>query len=351
MPAPGIPGFWAELVSSATPKLKPPQAALVGERADPIGTTTPKLEPVKSNLSGVMAPKGNIATKIQTSAFFAAKAAEGPVDAKLRSPTAALSSTQTLTGTIASSLQRASTSLTGTHGQSGSMAATLRRAAWASTGTHTAAGPTVPTFDAAGAGQNSGSSNGVTSLSATHTAAGGAKCVAIAVLFYTRTTSTEDSAVTYGGTPMTKYAERDATSGVRFLRIFTLFNPPTGAQTVTASWSSSGTAVLGTISYVAVGSLGGPYAAASTTTTNNSVTVPSVVSTDMVFAAHAEQFTSSFSTDNHTTRATLANTATTPNIIRLSDTGTAGSVTGSVAMSCTQPSTQQWAAIGFRLIQ
>lgn len=205
-------------------------------------------------------------------------------------------------------------------------------------------------LDAVGSGADTGSvSSGPASISGTHTATGGAKCVVFCFVFYTRAV-TPATTVTYGGTSMTQWVDQEAgtATNTRRAQLFYLFNPPTGSQTVTVTPAAAAPQAMATVSYNGVTSISG-FISGAATTTANSLSLTGVLSTDLVASFHAAAVSGAFTAYNRTQRFSGGNTASTPNRILIGDTGTPG-LSGTVAMTATQPSTALWRAFGVRLI-
>lgn len=212
---------------------------------------------------------------------------------------------------------------------------------------------TAATYDATGPGATSGGANVTTAITSTHIATGGTDSIVIVGVAYTQTTgSTALPIVSYGGTAMTQLTNTLlAASNGAWLRFYYRLNPPSGAQTVSTTPPSSARICHASVSYVGVSSIGTPVIAArGTATTTKTVTVPSVISTDLVFSMHGSSGGSDFTAYNQTERTRVA---TTTSIVRvlMGDTGTAGAATGSINMTSTAGSSfANQAAIGVRLI-
>lgn len=154
-------------------------------------------------------------------------------------------------------------------------------------------------YDAVGAGNRATGSSTTLATSWSHTiVTSAADTVVLAAVSYSiSNTGTQNitSTATYGGTTMTPVAWKgiQGASGGNFVKVFALFNPPTGAQTVqiTTGGSDTKVSVMGnSVSYTSVSGFGVPVLANNAASTNPTATVTSATG-HMVFAAIVDGLT------------------------------------------------------------
>lgn len=194
------------------------------------------------------------------------------------------------------------------------------------------------------------------SISTSHAIAAGDNCVIADVMcaFTNATTppTPNITSVTYGGVAMTPVAAAGVTAqGVYKLAIwqFYLLDPPSGAQTVTATGTLSGanpttnsSVAIQTVSYAGVGTVSGFTQNTPATTTSNSVTSSSVPSGSMAHFAHMNSnISTAFSAYNRTSRSAFARAPRAYFLV-----GDAGGSGATVISTATQgTSTNIWRAV------
>lgn len=159
-------------------------------------------------------------------------------------------------------------------------------------------------FNAAGAGANT---SGATSISWSHTAAGGTDCVVLVGI--TTQTTQPPPTVTYGGTPMMPIGGLGSPTEY----VYALFNPATGAQTVQVTMSASTLITGSSVSYTGVLALGGPtqaYLASGTAVTVTQPTVASVGRGVVSFHGCGNAATRTFGSLSGTSRVNVGGTTT-----------------------------------------
>lgn len=160
-------------------------------------------------------------------------------------------------------------------------------------------------------------------------------------------------AVTFGGQSMT-----EVTSGQVFwnsnqtcVTLFYLASPPTGAQTVTATFTGMSTGSLARILQLASVTYSGVASVGTATTASGasaSLTVPSTVATMFVnaFGCYGPTNATSFSSYSQTSRSSIASATAVNEPLIIGD----ASGSGPIVFTATAPSPDEWAGVGVGLI-
>lgn len=235
--------------------------------------------------------------------------------------------------------------------------------------------PTTPGTDmaiirfnsASGAGNWFGGIDSTLTNTFSHTASGSDRVVVVFACVTADTTSSNTPTATYGGTAMSSLGYivlRNTTNQGRKLGAFFMENPPTGAKTVSVSWSGLPFTFANKHLSTSAVSYSGVSAAAMTRThsefgdslqaTNAGTSSSSTQSLnhtssgvgDVFVFCHAKETASAFSTDNFTQRYTVSADATWNRILVGDTTGKTGTVTSTTTSSASE---SYWAVFGLRL--